>query len=264
MSEDTVNELTKLLIGDILFEIILDTKSTQNKQSNQLLYNNPSNSSNNLDYCGIQKGTGDLQNPNFECLICKRQISSNRYAPHLNNCLGLGGSRLSSRNSSNATRNAQVCNLFFSLSYQLTTDSLPKCQNQHLRQLQQQLHVSIQNWICLQLTGLQPSYKRELLFSNSRDSLIIEQQPVKSKLNTKPRQSSPLSTNHSILPRAASPNDYIFSDIQSASNQLFSPTNSSNSSALSSPPKRSLQEKQKDQITNDSNDFTQSPLSDSS
>lgn len=107
MSEDTVNELTNLLIGDILFEIILDTKSTQNKQSNQLLYNNPSNSSNNLDYCGIQKGTGDLQNPNFECLICKRQISSNRYAPHLNNCLGLGGSRLSSRNSSNASRNAQ-------------------------------------------------------------------------------------------------------------------------------------------------------------
>ncbi|TIC29139.1 hypothetical protein E3Q11_01521 [Wallemia mellicola] len=222
MSEDTVNELTKLLIGDILFEIILDTKSTQNKQSNQLLYNNPSNSSNNLDYCGIQKGTGDLQNPNFECLICKRQISSNRYAPHLNNCLGLGGSRLSSRNSSNATRNAQPAKVSKPTPTPASTTT----------------------------TCLQPSYK--------------QQQPVKSKLNTKPRQSSPLSTNHSILPRAASPNDYIFSDIQSASNQLFSPTNSSNSSALSSPPKRSLQEKQKDQITNDSNDFTQSPLSDSS
>ncbi|EIM22849.1 hypothetical protein WALSEDRAFT_56545 [Wallemia mellicola CBS 633.66] len=216
MSEDTVNELTKLLIGDILFEIILDTKSTQNKQSNQLLYNNPSNSSNNLDYCGIQKGTGDLQNPNFECLICKRQISSNRYAPHLNNCLGLGGSRLSSRNSSNATRNAQPAKV---------------------------------------------SKPTPTPASTTTTSIS---QPVKSKLNTKPRQSSPLSTNHSILPRAASPNDYIFSDIQSASNQLFSPTNSSNSSALSSPPKRSLQEKQKDQITNDSNDFTQSPLSDSS
>ncbi|TIB93095.1 hypothetical protein E3Q19_01500 [Wallemia mellicola] len=222
MSEDTVNELTKLLIGDILFEIILDTKSTQNKQSNQLLYNNPSNSSNNLDYCGIQKGTGDLQNPNFECLICKRQISSNRYAPHLNNCLGLGGSRLSSRNSSNATRNAQPAKVSKPTPTPASTTT----------------------------TCLQPSYK--------------QQQPVKSKLNTKPRQSSPLSTNHSMLPRAASPNDYIFSDIQSASNQLFSPTNSSNSSALSSPPKRSLQEKQKDQITNDSNDFTQSPLSDTS
>ncbi|TIC18080.1 hypothetical protein E3Q15_00228 [Wallemia mellicola] len=222
MSENTVNELTKLLIGDILFEIILDTKSTQHKQSNQLLYNNPSNSSNNLDYCGIQKGTGDLQNPNFECLICKRQISSNRYAPHLNNCLGLGGSRLSSRNSSNATRNAQPAKVSKPTPTPASTTT----------------------------TCLQPSYK--------------QQQPVKSKLNTKPRQSSPLSTNHSILSRAASPNDYIFSDIQSASNQLFSPTNSSNSSALSSPPKRSLQEKQKDQITNDSNDFTQSPLSDSS
>ncbi|TIB72113.1 hypothetical protein E3Q24_01910 [Wallemia mellicola] len=238
MSEDTVNELTKLLIGDILFEIILDTKSTQNKQSNQLLYNNPSNSSNNLDYCGIQKGTGDLQNPNFECLICKRQISSNRYAPHLNNCLGLGGSRLSSRNSSNATRNAQVCNLFF-LVILSTNNRQPA-----------KVSKPTPTPASTTTTCLQPSYK--------------QQQPVKSKLNTKPRQSSPLSTNHSILPRAASPNDYIFSDIQSASNQLFSPTNSSNSSALSSPPKRSLQEKQKDQITNDSNDFTQSPLSDSS
>lgn len=30
-------------------------------------------------------------NPLYECLVCSRQVSSNRYAPHLAKCLGIGG-----------------------------------------------------------------------------------------------------------------------------------------------------------------------------
>ncbi|KAI8995343.1 hypothetical protein BD414DRAFT_237867 [Trametes punicea] len=34
----------------------------------------------------------------FECLECKRQIASNRYAPHLSSCMGIGNRRGSARN----------------------------------------------------------------------------------------------------------------------------------------------------------------------
>ena len=30
-------------------------------------------------------------NPLFECLVCSRQVSSNRYATHLAKCMGMGG-----------------------------------------------------------------------------------------------------------------------------------------------------------------------------
>ncbi|TBU64833.1 hypothetical protein BD310DRAFT_913472 [Dichomitus squalens] len=36
----------------------------------------------------------------FECLECKRQIASNRYAPHLAGCMGLGNRRGAARNAS--------------------------------------------------------------------------------------------------------------------------------------------------------------------
>ncbi|OSD05987.1 hypothetical protein PYCCODRAFT_1431810 [Trametes coccinea BRFM310] len=34
----------------------------------------------------------------FECLECKRQIASNRYAPHLSSCMGIGNRRGAARN----------------------------------------------------------------------------------------------------------------------------------------------------------------------
>ncbi|TCD70064.1 hypothetical protein EIP91_005045 [Steccherinum ochraceum] len=41
----------------------------------------------------------------FECENCKRQIASNRYAPHLSSCLGLGNSRRSAvRNATSKTK----------------------------------------------------------------------------------------------------------------------------------------------------------------
>lgn len=41
-----------------------------------------------------QAGKPDLyaQNPLFECVVCSRQVSSNRYAVHLAKCLGIGTS----------------------------------------------------------------------------------------------------------------------------------------------------------------------------
>ncbi|WVQ96149.1 hypothetical protein IAU59_003252 [Kwoniella sp. CBS 9459] len=44
---------------------------------------------------GIGSGSGRVDaggNVFFECLVCSRQIASNRYAPHLSSCLGLNGS----------------------------------------------------------------------------------------------------------------------------------------------------------------------------
>lgn len=43
---------------------------------------------------GSQAGKLDLyaQNPLFECVVCSRQVSSNRYAVHLAKCLGIGSS----------------------------------------------------------------------------------------------------------------------------------------------------------------------------
>ncbi|KDN44689.1 hypothetical protein K437DRAFT_294774 [Tilletiaria anomala UBC 951] len=37
------------------------------------------------------------QNPLFECIVCSRQVSSNRYAVHLAKCLGIGGKEKSVR-----------------------------------------------------------------------------------------------------------------------------------------------------------------------
>lgn len=44
--------------------------------------------------CTSQAIRPDLyaQNPLFECLVCSRQVSSNRYAVHLAKCLGIGSS----------------------------------------------------------------------------------------------------------------------------------------------------------------------------
>lgn len=39
-------------------------------------------------------------NPLYECLVCSRQVSSNRYAPHLAKCLGLGPNSSSKTSSS--------------------------------------------------------------------------------------------------------------------------------------------------------------------
>ncbi|WWD20128.1 hypothetical protein CI109_104604 [Kwoniella shandongensis] len=44
---------------------------------------------------GIGSGSGRVDgsgNAFFDCLVCGRSISSNRYAPHLSSCLGLNGS----------------------------------------------------------------------------------------------------------------------------------------------------------------------------
>ncbi|WVQ79397.1 hypothetical protein IAT38_001494 [Cryptococcus sp. DSM 104549] len=44
---------------------------------------------------GIGSGSGRIDgsgNAFFDCLVCSRPISSNRYAPHLARCLGFGGS----------------------------------------------------------------------------------------------------------------------------------------------------------------------------
>ncbi|RXK36069.1 hypothetical protein M231_06663 [Tremella mesenterica] len=44
---------------------------------------------------GIGSGSGKMDNSGnvfFECLVCRRLITSNRYAPHLSSCLGLKGS----------------------------------------------------------------------------------------------------------------------------------------------------------------------------
>lgn len=40
----------------------------------------------------------------FECLECKRQVASNRYAPHLANCMGIGNRRGAARNASVKTK----------------------------------------------------------------------------------------------------------------------------------------------------------------
>ncbi|KAI1797662.1 hypothetical protein LXA43DRAFT_1088744 [Ganoderma leucocontextum] len=40
----------------------------------------------------------------FECLECKRPVASNRYAPHLANCMGIGNRRGAARNASMKTK----------------------------------------------------------------------------------------------------------------------------------------------------------------
>lgn len=45
-------------------------------------------------------------NPLFECLVCSRQVSSNRYATHLEKCMGLGNKsmrKVSSRSAKSAS-----------------------------------------------------------------------------------------------------------------------------------------------------------------
>ena len=103
-----VETLINRLIDDILFEIAIESKSLNTKLSIQQSHLvSPLNDTQNTPTIqGISKGQGDNLNPNFECLICYRWISSNRYAPHLNNCLGLRGSRNSSRIGNNAASNA--------------------------------------------------------------------------------------------------------------------------------------------------------------
>ncbi len=44
-------------------------------------------------------------NPLFDCIICNRQVGSNRYAPHLAKCLGLGTKEKSSRKAGGGTGN---------------------------------------------------------------------------------------------------------------------------------------------------------------
>ncbi|KAI8973373.1 hypothetical protein BDF20DRAFT_989364 [Mycotypha africana] len=43
--------------------------------------------------------------PTYECVNCKKSIASSRYAPHLEKCLGLAGSRTSSRVASRRLNN---------------------------------------------------------------------------------------------------------------------------------------------------------------
>ncbi|GJE87788.1 Sgf11 domain-containing protein [Phanerochaete sordida] len=55
---------------------------------------------------GTDTPTGNIY---FECSVCKRQIASNRYAPHLSSCMGLGNSRRgATRNASSKARSSDA------------------------------------------------------------------------------------------------------------------------------------------------------------
>ncbi|EKM48641.1 uncharacterized protein PHACADRAFT_266236 [Phanerochaete carnosa HHB-10118-sp] len=55
---------------------------------------------------GTDTPTGNIY---FDCSVCKRQIASNRYAPHLSGCMGLGNSRRgAARNASSKARSSDA------------------------------------------------------------------------------------------------------------------------------------------------------------
>ncbi|TIB03397.1 hypothetical protein E3P92_00469 [Wallemia ichthyophaga] len=212
VKEFVIDTLTDNLINEILFEIVLEAKTTSTKMDLQRQQLQSSSlpslqqqqqqthlQSNNPRASGVSKGQGDPLNPNFECLICNRWISCNRYAPHLNNCLGLRGSRGSTRAAASVASGASQA----SSTHSNTTNNTAATHK--------------------------PPTKHTNSHSNSSKFDYLDLSSTLKHTN-KPRQSSPLSNTPTHT------QDYLFSDLHNMSKDLFSPSNSE-SSALSSPPK---------------------------
>ncbi|WFC96184.1 hypothetical protein MBRA1_002840 [Malassezia brasiliensis] len=95
---------TTRLLGSLLNEIVVDTALD--------VHSSVKRSKLNADSVSAANGTKTdyySNNPLFECLVCSRQVSSNRYATHLEKCMGMGvkmsrkGSARNAKTSSNAT-----------------------------------------------------------------------------------------------------------------------------------------------------------------
>lgn len=122
---------TTRLLGSLLNEIVVDTaldvhssvKRSKRRcaQCGELYVSRHSHSCTkhgrhrthpgNADSASAANGTKTdyySNNPLFECLVCSRQVSSNRYATHLEKCMGMGvkmsrkGSARNAKTSSNA------------------------------------------------------------------------------------------------------------------------------------------------------------------
>ncbi|KAI7898314.1 uncharacterized protein BX663DRAFT_525396 [Cokeromyces recurvatus] len=85
--EDLIDEC----IYDVLFDVHRDIKK-QNSicQICQTKFRKPG-----FDIWGNSYTLNNL--PSYECVNCQKMIAASRYAPHLEKCLGLSGSRQSSR-----------------------------------------------------------------------------------------------------------------------------------------------------------------------
>ncbi|WFC99614.1 hypothetical protein MYAM1_002359 [Malassezia yamatoensis] len=116
------------LFSSLLNEIVVDTALETHqkvKLHNKECSHCGGNCSKQVASDSLNQANGPKQdyysnNPLFECLVCSRQVSSNRYATHLEKCMGMG-MKLSRKSSS---RNAKTASSAMNARL-LNTDSVP-------------------------------------------------------------------------------------------------------------------------------------------